>query len=464
MTGSNVFDVTQSCMAVTDLVTPKVQPTEKDTDSFSTVMNKSMTASQSEQCVGDNGEDAAADSGMSATDVYDRYQYKETAVSEEPVETVSDKINSAKDELEIFEEEIIQFVAEQLDVDTVDVERVLEQLGITAFDLLNPQNLAQTVMQLTNVQDSMELLMDSDFQNLLIQVGEAGSELVNRLNIEMNQMDELVSQMEIQENPVEFLEQGMEQPLPELKQSEEIEEILTDEPNIPVVDEESDLPEKEMEVNRKNSVYTEGENTSFSDEGNMDRSGQDVSGRQEFMQNSVPTEVSMQESSPAPGQTAYTSVADAIDLIEQISEQARVILSDDTASMEMQLNPENLGKVYLHVSAQEGAVHAQLAVQNEQVKEALELQLATLRENLNQAGIRVDEVEVTIASHEFERNLEQNQGQERKENPQGDAAEHGSRRNIRMDSLDELSGLMTEEEMLAARIMKDNGNSVDFTA
>jgi flagellar hook-length control protein FliK len=33
-----------------------------------------------------------------------------------------------------------------------------------------------------------------------------------------------------------------------------------------------------------------------------------------------------------------------------------------------------------------------------------------------------------------------------------------------MDSLDDLSGLMTEEEVLAARIMKDNGNSVDFTA
>ena len=38
------------------------------------------------------------------------------------------------------------------------------------------------------------------------------------------------------------------------------------------------------------------------------------------------------------------------------------------------------------------------------------------------------------------------------------------RRNISIDSLDELSGLMTEEETLVAQIMKDNGNSVDFTA
>ena len=38
------------------------------------------------------------------------------------------------------------------------------------------------------------------------------------------------------------------------------------------------------------------------------------------------------------------------------------------------------------------------------------------------------------------------------------------RRNISMSSLDDLSGLMTEEETLAAQIMRDNGNSVDFTA
>jgi flagellar hook-length control protein FliK len=33
-----------------------------------------------------------------------------------------------------------------------------------------------------------------------------------------------------------------------------------------------------------------------------------------------------------------------------------------------------------------------------------------------------------------------------------------------VDSLDEISGLMTEEEALVAQIMKDNGNSIDFTA
>ena len=97
------------------------------------------------------------------------------------------------------------------------------------------------------------------------------------------------------------------------------------------------------------------------------------------------------------------------------------------------------------------------------VKEALEAQVATLRENLNQSGVKVDAIEVTVASHEFERNLDQNHKREEEEGAhQEEMSKH--RRNINLSSLDELSGLMTEEEQLVAQIMKDNGNSVDLTA
>ena len=100
---------------------------------------------------------------------------------------------------------------------------------------------------------------------------------------------------------------------------------------------------------------------------------------------------------------------------------------------------------------------------NEVVKEALEAQVATLRENLNQSGVKVDAIEVTVASHEFERNLDQNHKREEEEGAhQEEMSTH--RRNINLSSLDELSGLMTEEEQLVAQIMKDNGNSVDLTA
>lgn len=77
-------------------------------------------------------------------------------------------------------------------------------------------------------------------------------------------------------------------------------------------------------------------------------------------------------------------------------------LSPENSSIEMQLNPENLGKVYLHIAAtKEGNITAELAVSSETVKTALEAQIADLRTSLNQQGIKVDAVEVAIASHEF---------------------------------------------------------------
>ena len=38
------------------------------------------------------------------------------------------------------------------------------------------------------------------------------------------------------------------------------------------------------------------------------------------------------------------------------------------------------------------------------------------------------------------------------------------RRNLNINSLDELSGLMSEEETLVAQMMRDNGGTVDYTA
>ena len=53
---------------------------------------------------------------------------------------------------------------------------------------------------------------------------------------------------------------------------------------------------------------------------------------------------------------------------------------------------------------------------------------------------------------------------EKEENKEVHEAGTNKRRNISIDSLDELSGVMTEEEHLVAQMMRDNGNSVDFTA
>ena len=162
-------------------------------------------------------------------------------------------------------------------------------------------------------------------------------------------------------------------------------------------------------------------------------------------------------------QTIVQTRIDVEDIMRQVSQMTRVMVTQAESSIEMQLNPANLGKVYLQVVSREGVVTAQLAAQNEAVKEALENQVAILKENMNQQGIKVEAIEVTIASHEFEQNLEQNQQSLAGEQQEAEA-QKPSRRNINLNSPEGLDGEQTEEESLAAKIMSEQGNTMDLTA
>lgn len=159
-------------------------------------------------------------------------------------------------------------------------------------------------------------------------------------------------------------------------------------------------------------------------------------------------------------QPKYTSV-NTTDIIRQIVDQISIAKTTGESVIEMQLNPENLGKLYINVSERNSEITARIAVSNETVKNALESQMAALRENLQDANIRVNDVEITIATHEFERNLEQNAGNEngRQDGQQltHQSSSNGGNRTGHNEAASDEAGL-------AAQIMRDNGNSVDFMA
>ena len=159
------------------------------------------------------------------------------------------------------------------------------------------------------------------------------------------------------------------------------------------------------------------------------------------------------------------SAQQTADIMNQIVNQASMTITETVTRMEMELNPQHLGRMIMQVAQQEGVVTARLIAQNENVRAAIETQIAQLRENLEQRGIRVDAVEVTVGTHEFERNLEEGMSQQQfegnEEERRGD--QRARNRNLNRDELDELAGDLTEEEELAAQIMRDNGGTLDYT-
>ena len=405
-------------------------------------------------------------------------------------------INNSTDTLDQFQSDVVRTVAEQLGVSEDSVKDMMESLGLTAFDLLNPENLAQLAMQLTGETSPMDLLMNDQFQGLMQQMDQLGGQLANELELQPAQMDELIAQMDILQTPETLTDEEMQilndaagqqttadtvstDIMPELAQTDEVQpmdkqaDVFQEEPKSdevrtqqPQAQDTKQTTEQQTDTGDADADAQTGDQMKSAQPEKMtaDRSSSDVAKTQTVVQMQdtagVPTADTVADITP---ETSYVSI-DTMDLLEQVAEQIRVNVSEGTSSMEMQLNPENLGKVYVNISSKEGVIHAQLAASNEAVRAALETQVADLRQNLNQAGVKVDAVEVTVASHEFEKNLEQNQESEKQQGERQQEQSGGRRRNLNLSSLDGLSGLMTEEETLAAQMMRENGNSMDVTA
>ena len=150
----------------------------------------------------------------------------------------------------------------------------------------------------------------------------------------------------------------------------------------------------------------------------------------------------------------------AADIVRQVVDSVRVTSASQLQSIEVALNPENLGKVTMNVSSRNGVVTAQLIAENEQVKKALETQMVTLKERFDQQGLKVDAVEVTVQSHSFEanENLKGNDSEEQKNQKKSSG-------HISLDSLDDLDDSELSSEELRARDMIQNGvSSVEYSA
>lgn len=149
-----------------------------------------------------------------------------------------------------------------------------------------------------------------------------------------------------------------------------------------------------------------------------------------------------------------------IDIVNQVVERVHSSLQDETTTLEMQLNPERLGKMLLTVNSRDGVMTASITVQNAEAKAALESQMITLRENLEQKNLKVEAVEVSVSDFAFSQSGQTDTG-DQKNFQQG----NGKRSRFRFESDEEETEDQEETAQSVRRsIMPDSGSSVDFTA
>lgn len=428
---------------------------------------------------------------------------------------IRDKLpKDAEETLDAFTNQVKDVLEEKLGITEEELTQAMETLGLSFLDLADPSKLAGLVMELTGSQNPGELLLNQNFQSVLEQVGVLTEDLMMQLNLTPEELKQLMAEIGsgkqdvpkdgtasvIQPEMAETVQETADQTdsgskLVTSDQTAKLEQSLeTAEPSdtVNAADAADDMaavqqmktPDTETQEQQnlqKQQVVVagqEGEQSFGSTQEEMTGQSQEQG---MFRQGGLNSEAMEKPESGQTGVTYQTTVQtinhgsnveliktitpasiDIENLIRQVSQMTRItVVNPAETAISMQLNPENLGKIYLQVISKDGAITAQLAAQNEAVKEVLESQIVILKDNMNQQGIKVEAVEVTIASHEFEQNLDGSQNNQAKEQQE---AEKNARRNINVQSLEELAGLMSEEESLAVKMMTENGNNVDFTA
>lgn len=403
-------------------------------------------------------------------------------------EKTNETADKLKNNIEGQAEDVKKAIAEELNVSEEAVEEAMAALGMEFIDLCNPDVLAQLVLKLTGETDMLALLTDeglyasfnklvSLMQNVLTTAGEQlglEPEQLEQVLEEVSKETEQISPEEVQTEEIIVKDNNSSVETADVKEVAKDAVVTVENPEQTKDNEDSseveEAPkEEQVEVSKTQEKPTgnaeseetesdldgaEGMKHSEKTEGNAEQPSSLLQGFTEQIKEKL--DAILQEHANVP--RAYQSEQ----ILKQVMDTMKIHISPQVTEMEMQLHPASLGTVNLQVAFKDGQLTAQFTAQNEAVKTALESQIVQLKENLNEQGVKVEAIEVTVASHEFERNLQQ--GNEQNGSYPEENKKSASRRSINLDAIDMEEEELSDAEKIAVEMMETNGNTVDFIA
>lgn len=288
-------------------------------------------------------------------------------------------------------EKVLDKISKELDISEEELKECMEVLGLSLMDLLQPGNILKLVVEATGTQDTMAIVTDEGLSEALKNILDYANELADG----MGDMQTASEESSAAEGFIEGINTSETQTEGESLEDVIASKIVTDSEN----------------VKATYNALTDSNNSG--DGSDMANHGKSETDDVKASDNSKTVDVSESIVSQLTGtfEAALDSQAqgvDAADVVRQVVDSIKFNNTQALKSIEVALNPENLGKVNIVVSVREGVVMAQIVTENEQVKKALENQVNTLKETLENQGVKVESVEVTVQTHEFENNQQFN--------------------------------------------------------
>lgn len=410
------------------------QSAEAETKTQTKAETTTDTSADTEKEVSDVKKDTSVNKASETTKEEDTKEVSE--MTEDTVKNVDEEELDTEAVMEAITE-IMATIQNVLGVTPEELQSAMDELGLSAEDLLNTDVIPQIVVALTEGADELSIMTDAelfaDIQEITAKVEGLLDELQAETNLSLETLKEMVSNMPQTETVVE---------------DEVVQTVSTDDTtDIPMMEE----TRVQVAVERTDDSHSTQDSKQDSDTG---------ANQQTTFAQTVADQI---EQAVAKTEATYSSYSTTTEnIMNQIQDAIRIIQTQDMTEMEMQLHPASLGHVKVQLSVSEGVLTATFTTENEAVKAALESQMLVLKQNFEEQGIKVEAVEVTVASHAFERNLDSN------ENGAGEEQAPEKKKAGRRISLTELMSEVEEEELsdedrIVAEMMRQNGNTVDYT-
>ena len=397
--------------------------------------------------------------------IHKSFSEKETAKESDIADNTEITQEAIVSAMENIISEIVDLICDVLDVSKEEVVDAINDMGIKDLELLSNASVNELICKISGKENIMEILTDGMLSEGVKEINERITQFIDELETRFDMDFETI----VKELPEKFIfekdengnvERNVENKAEVVKNESQLQEVK----NQVESSEEKTADEKTLVGEVRDDTENNREFSSGSEKKDFEMN-KDTS-IIENNQKKEKTDVSREILSNV-FENVKEVVSESLDvetddisskIIKQITDEIHLLSKENSTALEIQLEPERLGKVSLTVESKAGTVTAQLVVQNEISKEAIESRISELRESLDKQGIKVDAIEVTLASKEFEQNLD-------KGNNAGEQNEQKKQRHISKSDLDEVNGITGEkEESIVEDVMKQMGNTVSYTA
>lgn len=373
----------------------------------------------------------------------EKYGIGKVVKKEEKTDITDSDLNSV-DESALAFQNIKQELMDLLNVSEKQLDDMMGELQLNTNDLLDIENVKSLVMNIYNNQKT-ELLVNEDM-----------SSMVNDLLQKVEEVIAQVSETEEASIPV-MTQQNYEDTIANISKQNEMFGNVSSEKNIEIDSNINILTQDNSSLEDKINLTV---NTETSESDNLfegENKGSD--NIQQIMTNLNQAIENVVDGTGFADENPYVDSVTDLDIIKQIIDDIKVNISKDNTSMEMQLNPENLGKVHISVVEKNGVMQAQITTETEAAKHAIETNLLLLRENFQNQELKVEAIEVMVASYEFFNHEGTNDN-----NSDNDNIFNSSSKSINSLSDSANGDEVNEREELEVKMMKEKGNSFSYLA